>query len=126
MLSLAIILMIAVASLPLFTLSAKTNLRSEATLNYTYLGNDAMELICNLSRKINFEELENEMCKEGFIKDSLNYIYTFEYEDEKYLIIKFSEEENLIRVVTKIYADKNTSKLKAQYEALYSWYGGVF
>jgi prepilin-type N-terminal cleavage/methylation domain-containing protein len=119
-LSIAIIGLIAVSFMPLFVMSAKTNSKSETTLDSTYLGKDAMELAYGLSQDISYEKLGDELVGEGYSKISDNE-FGYEYSDNKYLNIKFTEEGNLIKVVVKIYKDMN--QLEVQYESLYSWKG---
>ncbi|MGI6114058.1 MAG: prepilin-type N-terminal cleavage/methylation domain-containing protein [Mahellales bacterium] len=121
--SIAIIGMIAVAFMPLFVMSVKTNNNSETTLDSTYLGKDAMELAYYLSRNVLYENLENELVSRGYSKDISTNTFGYEYGDKKYLNIKFSEEGNLVRVVVKIYKDKSMNQLQGQYETLYSWIG---
>ncbi|MFA5535577.1 MAG: prepilin-type N-terminal cleavage/methylation domain-containing protein [Bacillota bacterium] len=124
LIALAIIVMIAVAFFPLFTLAARTNQKSEETLDATYLGKDVMEFAYGISREINFEGLEGELIKEGYEKLGPN-IFGREYGDHKFLELSFAEvgDNNLIRVIAKIYEDSSKSKLDVQYEALYSWKG---
>lgn len=130
LISIAVIGIIIVAFIPLFLMSAKTNTRSEVTLNSTYLGKDAMEVAYYLSKTVSYESLEEKLKekleKKEYIeisKDISENIYVYEYKDKKYLTIKFKEEGNLIRVIVKIYKDENMNKLESQYESLYSWFG---
>ena len=92
-LSIAIIGLIAVSFMPLFVMSAKTNSKSETTLDSTYLGKDAMELAYGLSQDISYEKLGDELVGEGYSKISDNE-FGYEYSDNKYLNIKFTEEGN--------------------------------
>lgn len=122
-LSLAIVGIIAVTFMPLFVMSAKTNTRSEVTLDSTYRGKDVMELAYSLSKTIPYNELDSKLVNEkGYTKFS-DGTYYYEYEDKKYLYIVFTEDGNLVRVVTQIYKDKNMDQLEIKYETLYSWIG---
>ncbi len=72
LIAIAIIGVIAVTFMPLFVMSAKTNVTSETTLDSTYLGKDAMELAYELSREINYEDVESELDNKGYTKISEN------------------------------------------------------
>lgn len=122
-LSIAILGMIIVTFMPIFVMSAKTNSRSEVTLDSTYLGKDAMELAYDFSRTVPYNELKNKLINEKGFKEISSNKYSYEYEDKKYLHISFTENGNLIKVVTKIYKHKSMNKLEVQYETLYSWIG---
>ncbi|ABW18165.1 type II secretion system protein [Alkaliphilus oremlandii] len=121
--SIAIIGMIVVAFMPLFVMSSKTNNRSETILDSTYLGKDVMELVYNLSKTVPYNELKNKLVSEKGYTELSSNTYLYEYEDKKCLYISFTESENLIKVVTKIYKDKSMNQLEVQYESLYSWIG---
>ena len=122
-LAIAILGIIAVAFMPLFVMSAKTNSRSEVTLDSTYLGKDVMESVYDLSKTVPYNELKNKLINEKGYTELSSNIYSYEYEDKKYLHISFTENENLIKVVTKIYKDKSMNQLEVQYESLYFWIG---
>lgn len=121
--SIALIGVIVIGFMPLFIMATKVNNISETTLNSTYIGKDTMELIYNLSRTVPYESLEDELIREGYIKDASKNTFEREYSDKKYSKIIFSEEGNLIRVVVKIYEDNIVNKLEAQYESVYPWLG---
>ena len=131
-LSIAMIGIIVIISVSIFTISTKTNIESETMLNSTYLGRDVMELVYYLSKNIFYENLEESLKTEledkGYIKcniDPSKNAYCYKYKDKKYLYIEFNEREegNLIGVIVKIYKDKNMNELEVQYESLYSWIG---
>ncbi len=131
-LSIAIIGLIVVSFMPLFVMSSKTNSKSETTLDSTYLGKDEMEVAYNLSKNIDYEDLESillgekqsERVEVEKVYDKIDdYEFGYEYSDNKYLNMKFDEEGNLVKVVVKIYKDKNMNQLEVQYGSLYSWKG---
>lgn len=129
--SIAIIGIIVVSFLPLFTMSAETNSRSRTTLNSTYIGKDTMELIYSLiqdNEKNKFDDLVSninekigEDSKYKRIKGKDGNIY--KYEDNKYVELRFKEEYNLIGVIVEVYADEEMNKLEVKYESLYPWNG---
>lgn len=122
-LAIAIMGILTITFIPLFVMSANTNDRSEVTLDATYLGIDVMELVYDLSKTVPYDDLSNKLVNEiGFIQLSGN-VYTYEYADDKYLQITFTESGNLIKIVAKIYKDKSMEDIEAQYESLYSWIG---
>jgi len=120
--SIAIISIIAAAFIPLFVMSAKSNAKSETTLVSTYTGRDAMELIYSLSREVPYERLANELVKAGYSKLS-DSEFGFKNEDDKYLVMKFTEEDNLIRALVKVYKDTDRDQVETQYESLFPWLG---
>jgi len=120
LLSIVIIGIIASVCLPIFTLSAKTNRQTEQTLDSTYLGQNAMEEVYHLSRSIPYEELANH----GYTYVKGKYIYSHEYDSGKYLTIEIEKEKennDLVRVIVKVYDNKDMNKLETQYESLYIW-----
>lgn len=122
-LSIAIMGIIAITFMPLFVISSKTVNKSETTLDSTYLGKNAMELVYDLSRNFPYEKLEEELIKNGYEKDVSNDIFCYKYNDKKYLDMRFTEKGNLIKVVVKVYKDETKDQLEVQYESLYPWFG---
>lgn len=126
MISIVIIVIILTVFMPLFMLSIRNNSTSDIMLNSTYLGKDTMELIYDLSRSVPYENIEDELVDNmGYTKEVSDNSYSFEYDDGRYLNIKFDETENgnLIKVIVKIYGDRNMNGPEAQYESLYTWVG---
>lgn len=122
-LSIALIGMIIVVFMPLFVISSNANNKSEATLDSTYLGKDAMELVYYLSENIPYEKLEEELLDRGYSTSKSKEVFGYQYSDKKYLKMKFNEEDDLVRVIVKIYKEKDMNQLEVQYESLYSWVG---
>lgn len=122
-LSIAIMGIIAITFMPLFVISSKTVNKSETTLDSTYLGKNAMELVYDLSQNFPYEKLEEELIKNGYEKDVSNDIFCYKYNDKKYLDMRFTEKGNLIKVVVKVYKDETKNQLEVQYESLYPWFG---
>lgn len=120
--SIAILGIIIASFIPLFVMSANSNRKSENTLDSTHLGKDAMEVAYSLSKNTDYEELEIQLVDKGYEKLGDNK-FGFEYVNNKYLNMKFSEDGNLVRVIVKIYKDKNMTELEVQYESLYTWIG---
>lgn len=132
LLSITVIGIIVISFIPLFTVSAKTNLMAETTLDSTYLGKDAMEVIYKLCRSIEYEDLDafkNELGEQledrGYYEDtswggdSFNYIY----KDNRYLTVNLDEEGDLIRAMVRIYVDESMNELEVQFESLYARLG---
>lgn len=118
--SLAILGIIVIAFIPLFTMSAMVMNRAEQTLEATYTGKDTMELMYNLSTNVNYGDLETELLSRGYSKD-INNLFIYENTDDKYIELYFTDQENLVKVVTKVYSDINRTELQSQYEAYYKW-----
>lgn len=120
-LTIAIIGIISVTFMPLFVMSSNINNKAEVALDSIYIGKDIMEKINYLSETIPYNELEDTLIyEEGYTRISDN-IYTYEYEDKKYAHVIFSESNNLINVIVRIYKDKNMDKLEVQYQSMYFW-----
>lgn len=132
-LSIAILGIILVAFMPLFVMPAKTNSKSQTMIESTYIGSDTMELIYSqiqnnsisnfedLSVHLNEKILDDEKYDKGTkIEDN---IYTYEYENSKYIKVEFKEDGNLIGLLVKVYKDKdmNDTEMEVQYESLYIW-----
>lgn len=121
-LSLAIIGMIVVVFVPIFTMSAKTNEKSKVTLEATYIGQKAMEEIYSLiSKSSSYEELKGRLEAKGYdlISDEDKEV-VYESKAKKYLTLKLKKEGgDLIRVLVRVYKDETKEQLKAQYESLY-------
>lgn len=132
-LSIAILGIILVAFMPLLVMPAKTNSKSQTMIESTYIGSDTMELIYSqiqnnsisnfedLSVHLNEKILDDEKYDKGTkIEDN---IYTYEYENSKYIKVEFKEDGNLIGLLVKVYKDKdmNDTEMEVQYESLYIW-----
>ena len=133
LLSIAIIGIILIAFISLFTMSGKTNIKSESILRSTYIGQNVMEIIYSASRNVGFDEFNTNLKEElgdNFLLDTTReniFIYQDEESLEKLVKIKMKKEEgmeNLIRVLVKVYDDKDLKIVEAQYETLYYW-GGI-
>ena len=130
LLSIAIIGIILIAFISLFTISGKINIKSESILKSTYIGQNVMEIIHSASKNIEFDEFNTNLEEElgdNFLLDATReniFIYREEESLEKFVKIKIEKEadmKNLIRVLVKIYDDKDLKTLEAQYETLYYW-----
>lgn len=137
----AILGLLILTFLPLFTMSTKTNNKSQTTLDSTYVGRDTMEAIYNMIdiEKNNFEDFEDlvvnidDKIRAIKIKEANIYkkyeektkkaknIYSYKYKDKKYIKNQFKEEGNLIRVIIRVYGDEDMNELETQYESLYFW-----
>jgi len=119
--SIALLGIIAIAFLPLFQLSAIALNRTEHKLEATYTGKDTMELMYNLSLNTNYNDLEEELISRGYYKDEINNVFIYEIADDKRIELRFTNEGDLVRVVTKVYSEINRSELETKYEAYYTW-----
>ena len=122
LIAIPIIALIAAAFVPLFVLSAKSNVRSETVLDSTYVGRDAMEFIYGLSKEVQYEQLADELVSLGYDKLPDNE-FGLEYDDNKYLVLKFIEEDDLIRAIVRVYNNPDRNRVEVQYESLFTWLG---
>ena len=117
--SMALLGLISISIISLFTTSAIIINRSESTLKDTYTGKDIMELMYSLSLNTYLENLESELLTRGFNKVSAG---TFVYETDKQQIeMKYTDQGDLVKVVTKVYSKANGTDPEAKYEAHYRW-----
>ena len=134
--AIAIISMVGLTFMMSFSMSARTNVKARTTLDASYLGKDAMEMIYNNLGKINpysHEEMEFELEKEGYsyndeeLKLKLREegysdsdgIYSKKFNHGKVLTIKLEDEGKLIRVLVRVFKDDSLISVEAQYETLY-------
>ena len=125
LIAITIIALIAAAFVPLFVLSAKSNVRSETVLDSTYVGRDAMELIYGLSKEVQYDQLADELVSLGYDKLPDNE-FGLEYDGSKYLVMKFIEEDELIRTIVWVYDNPDRNRVEVQYESLFTWLGRGF
>lgn len=118
--SMALLGLITIALIPLFTTSAMIINRTEYTLEDTYTGKDIMELMYFLSSNTYLEDLESELLSRGLSKDA-DGLLTYETADNKYVELEYSDQGDLVRVVTKVYRKVNRTELETKYEAYYRW-----
>jgi hypothetical protein len=49
--------------------------------------------------------------------------FGLEYDDNKYLVLKFIEEDDLIRAIVRVYNNPDRNRVEVQYESLFTWLG---
>lgn len=118
--SIAIIGIIAIAFIPLFTMSAKANRKSETMLGSTYTGKDAMEYIYQISRETAYRDIGSKLIEKGYVETSQSNIWEKKIDDKRHLKIEFKEEGNLIRTIVRVYKGE---QVESQYESLFTWKG---
>lgn len=129
LISLMLISIIVTAFMSLFVYSAKTNEMSKTSTKSTYIARDTIEMIYDLSKeKSSLEEINNALIdKEDEVYKKLTesgseyYPYAFyNNKDNKYITVELEESgesQNLIRVIVKVYEEKD-GKIEAQMETL--------
>lgn len=120
--SLAIIGIIVIAFMPLFTMSAKANIKSGTMLGSTYSGKDAMEEVYQLSRQVAYDQLGEKLeeIDRGYKKGSEANEWEKYLDNDRVLKLKFGEEDNLINVEVYIYKG---DQVETHYQSLFSWKG---
>lgn len=118
--SLALLGILAVTFIPLFTMSATVMGKTQDKLEATYTGKDTMELMYKLSLGTNYNDLETELVSRGYDKD-INNVYIYQTTNNKCIELGVTKQEDLVEVVTKVYSTMNRTELESKYQAYYKW-----
>lgn len=118
--SLAIIGIIAIAFMPLFTMSAKANMKSATMLGSTYSGKDAMEEVYQLSRQVAYDQLGEELKDKGYKKIPEPNEWEKALDNDRTLKMILEEKDNLISVEVYIYKG---DQVETHYQSLFTWTG---
>jgi type II secretory pathway pseudopilin PulG len=120
--SIVILTLLLTTFLMMFVQSAKTNKKSEEIIDATYVAQTEMENIYAASKNSKFIDRDTEMTKLQF--NSLDSkIYTSQ-QDNPYIEVvleKIEEGKKPIKVLVKVYNDKDEMKLEAQMETILLW-----
>lgn len=118
--SIVIITLIITSFLTMFIQSAKTNKASEKTINSTYDAQVEMENIYAISKDYSLNQRESGMNQLSYTTiDSILYSKT---QNGKYFEARLTLENNeLVRVIVRVYNNEEEKKLEAQMETLLIW-----
>lgn len=124
MIAIAILAIIIVALIPLVTFSYRSNKLSESSLGATYEGIDVMEEIYLISKELPYDKVADKLTQEGYtLINEENGVLEFSKYEDKFIYLKLKDEKDLVRVLLKIYRDKEMQDIESQYETLYTWTG---
>lgn len=121
--SVVILTLIITTFLMMFLQSAKTNKASEKIIDSTYYAQVEMENIYAISELTSFENRKTEMKNrlQYETSDSIHFIKD-DSKSKKYYEAKLEvEKKDLVRLIVRIYNNKNEKKLEAQMETLLAW-----
>ena len=77
-----------------------------------------MELIYSLSKEVQYDQLADELVSLGYDKLPDNE-FGLEYDDNKYLVLKFIEEDDLIRAIVRVYNNPDRDRWKYSMSLIY-------
>ena len=121
--SVVILTLIITTFLMMFLQSAKTNKASEKIIDSTYYAQVEMENIYAISELTSFENRKTEMKNrlQYETSDSIHFIKD-DSKSKKYYEAKLEvEKKDLVRLIVRIYNNKDEKKLEAQMETLLAW-----
>jgi type II secretory pathway pseudopilin PulG len=120
--SVAILMLIIMTFVPLFTQSMRSTTVSSNIMDATYLAQTAMEEAYHLSTTYSFEEAVKQVDDMTFIGTEGPWYRFVEYKDGAYIELSMKiPEDELSNVLVKVYSDDSKSELKAQMETIYRW-----
>ena len=120
--SVAILSLIVITFLPMFTQSMRTTKSSSDMMDATYLAQSTMEEVYHVSTSYPFTEAADQLDDMAFMGTENEWSRFVQYKEGAFIELSLKKPENgLSNVVTKIYSDDTKSKLKAQMETIYRW-----
>ncbi|QST00007.1 prepilin-type N-terminal cleavage/methylation domain-containing protein [Pontibacillus sp. ALD_SL1] len=120
--SIAILAIIILAFLPMFTQTMKTSSISTDVLDATYLAQSKMEEVYHLSTTYTFENAKSQVKNMNLVKTEDNWYHYEQIVNDYYVYLSIKEPQNeLSNVLVKVYNDATKSRLEAQMETIYRW-----
>lgn len=120
--SIAILSIIIIAFLPMFTQTMKTSSISTDVLDATYLAQSKMEEVYHLSTAYPFEEAKSQVKNMKLVKTEGPWYHYAQTVNDFYVYLSIKEPQNeLSNVLVKVYNDSTKNKLEAQMETIYRW-----
>lgn len=123
LLSIVILTIVVLSFSAMFIQSARTNQQSESIMDATYVAQEYMEEIINLSNGTFEEGVVQLKEKLGLARTSPS---SNEFTGERegyYIVININNATNGGKLIVKVYNDKSHMKLKAQMETILDWEG---
>lgn len=120
--SIAILSLIILTFVPIFTQSMRSSKAASDMLDSTYLAQTVMENVYQLTTEYQFNEAVNHVDEMTFIGSKDDWYQYVQYKDGTYIELLIEKpDDELSHVLVKVYADDTKSKLEAQMETIYRW-----
>jgi type II secretory pathway pseudopilin PulG len=120
--SIAILSLVILTFLPLFTQSMRSAKVASDMLDSTYLAQSTLEDVYHLTTAYPFSEAVNHVDDMTFLGTEDEWYKYVQYKDGTYIELLIEEPDNeLSNVLVKVYSDDTKSKLEAQMETVYRW-----
>ncbi|OAT80882.1 hypothetical protein A6P54_12805 [Bacillus sp. MKU004] len=120
--SIAILSLIILTFVPIFTQSMRSSKAASDMLDSTYLAQTVMENVYQLTTEYQFNEAVNHVDEMTFIGSQDDWYQYVQYKDGTYIELLIEKpDDELSNVLVKVYADDTKSKLEAQMETIYRW-----
>lgn len=120
--SIAILSLIIMTFLPMFTQSMRSTKVSSDTMDATYIAQSTMEEVYNVSMSHPFKDASEQLSEMTFIGIENDKNLLAQYKDGAYIELSLGKPFNgLSNVIVRVYTDETKSELKAQMETIYRW-----
>ena len=123
--SIAILSLIILTFVPLFTQSMRSSKAASDILDSTYMAQTVMENVYQLSTKYPFDEAIHHVDEMTFLNSQDDWYRYVQYKNGAYIeLLIHKPQDELSNVLVKVYTDDTKSKLDAQMETIYRWERG--
>ncbi|MCD5325679.1 MULTISPECIES: prepilin-type N-terminal cleavage/methylation domain-containing protein [Pontibacillus] len=120
--SIAILAIIILAFMPMFTQTMRTSSISTDILDATYLAQSKMEEVYHLSTTSTFDDAKSQIEDMSLVETENSWYHYEQTTDDYYIYLSIKEPQNeLSNVLVKVYRDNTKSKLESQMESIYRW-----
>jgi type II secretory pathway pseudopilin PulG len=120
--SIAILTLIILTFMPMFTQSMRSTKISTDMLDATYLAQSTMEDVYHLTETYPFSEAVDQVDDMTFLGKEDGWYRYVQFKDGAYIELSVEEpDRGLSNVLVKVYSDDLKSKLEAQMETIYRW-----
>jgi type II secretory pathway pseudopilin PulG len=120
--SIAILSLVILTFLPLFSQSMRSTKVASDMLDSTYLAQSTLENVYHLTTVYPFSEAVNHVDDMTFLGTEDKWYRYVQYKDGAYIELLIEVPDNeLSNILVKVYSDDTKSKLEAQMETIYRW-----
>jgi Tfp pilus assembly protein PilE len=120
--SIAILTLIIMTFIPMFTQSMRSTKLSTDMLDATYIAQSTMENVYHLTTSYPFIEAVTHVDDMTFLGKEDKWYRYVQYKEGSYIELLVEEPDHeLSNVLVKVYSDDSKKKLEAQMETIYRW-----